>query len=1078
MANNPNPPQERFNRSGLLAWFSANKVAANMLMIVILVGGVASMLRMRQEVFPEFDAGLITVRVPYLGASPEEVEEGVVLRLEEAIAGVEGIKRIRGVAAEGQGTVTAELEDYVDQRTILSDIEAAVSRIEAFPQETEEPIISEVSNRTQVMSIVLFGDVPERTLKELIEGMRDELTALPNISQVDISGVRRYEISIEVSEEALRRHQLTFEQVAAQVRRASLDLPGGSIETEGGEILLRTKGQRYRGGQFEDLTLITRNDGTVLRLGDVASVRDGFEDTDIVSFFDGKPAAVLKVYRVGEQDALEVAGIVKSYVEEQRDLLPAGVSIDIWFDQSHYLSERIDLLVRNAYIGLILVFICLTLFLNPKLAFWTTMGIPISFMGGFWLLPQFGLTINMISLFAFIVVLGIVVDDAIVVGENIFSYRQQGMDPVEAAVRGVREMATPVVVAILTTVVAFMPLLFTAGEIGKIVSVIPVVVIAVLIVSLVEALLILPAHLSGPRRQYVPGPLSRIHSRVHAGLDWFIQHPYMRTVHWAVQWRYATVALGIALFAITVGIILGGHLKFVFFEDIDSDNVLAELTMPQGTPVDQTTIVVERIEAAAERVLKRLQSEHGEPEWSPFKHISTNVGSQPFRRLISGPTASNWTTVSESTAHLAEVNIELVSSENRDIPAAQVESLWRQETGEIAGVSSLVFQSSFFSAGSAIDVEVSHPDFETTLQVSEQLKERLGDFQGVSDIEDSFLPGKQEIRLSVKDEGHTLELTLADLARQVRNAFYGAEAQRIQRGRDDIRVMVRYPESQRRSLSDIETMRVRLGDGTEVPFRAVAQVAVGRGYAQLDRTDRRRIIRVTADVDETLPGISANAINRDIEIAVLPELQEQYPGLLFRFGGQQAEQAESMASLGKNLLIALLGIFALLAVQFRSYTQPAIVMSAIPFGLIGAVAGHLIMGLNLSFLSFFGIVALTGVVVNDSLIMIDLINRRRTESQEPVEKIIMESGMRRFRPILLTTLTTFLGLTPMLLETSLQARFLIPMAVSLAFGVMFATIITLILVPALYMILLDFQNLVSRWTHIPDQVVQPSALGE
>ena len=1057
----------------MLSWFVHNKVAANLLMLLVLIGGVISMLRMRQEVFPDIDTGLITVRVPYRGASPEEVEEGVVVRLEEAIAGIEGIKRIRSVAAEGEGTVMVELEDYVDERRVLNDIEAAVNRIETFPQEIEEPIISQASRRVQVISIVLYGEVPERTLKELAERMRNELTAMRNISQVELSGVRRYEISIEVSEEALRRHGLTFEQVATVVRQSSLDLPGGSIETEAGEILLRTKGQRYSGRQFEDLILITRNDGTVLRMGDVGRVMDGFEDSDIAAFFDGKPAAVLKVFRVGEQDALDVAATVKRYLEEQRELLPYGVSTDFWFDRSRYLEERINLLVRNAYIGLFLVFLCLTMFLNPKLAFWTTMGIPISFMGAFWMLPQFDVTINMISVFGFIVVLGLVVDDAIVVGENIFTYRQQGMNAAEAAVRGVREMAAPVTVAVLTTVVAFMPLLFTSGDIGKIISVIPLVVIAVLLASLVEALLILPAHLSDSPRGGASGPTIQGQSRVQTILDRFIQGPYMRTLRWAVHWRYATMAIAVALFAVTIGFVLGGHIKFVFFEEVDSDNLLAELTMPQGTPVEQTRAVVERIQQAAMRVGQQLDAEGETGTPSVFRHISTTIGQQPFKRLISRPGGAVLAT-SLGNSHLAEVNIELVSSQHRDIAAARIENLWRQEVGEIAGISSLVFQSSFFSAGEAINLELSHPDFDTTLHVVEQIKEALRQYRGVSDIQDSFLPGKREIRLSLREGGRTLGLTLADLARQLRHAFYGVEAQRIQRGRDDIKVMVRYPESQRRSLADIETMRIRLPDGTEVPFEAVAQVSRGRGYAQIDRAERRRIVRVTADVDETLPGVSADGINADLGNVVLPQLQQQYPGLLFGFEGQQAERRESMQSLGVYSVVALLGIFALLGVLFRSYVQPLIVMSAIPFGLIGAVVGHLIMGLNLSFLSAFGVVALTGVVVNDSLIMIDLINRRRSQD-EPLRQVIMECGMRRFRPILLTTLTTFFGLTPMLLETSLQARFLLPMAASLAFGVLFATAITLILVPTLYMILGDLRNLVARPAQERAEMIDPSA---
>ena len=1049
--------QSSRRNSGVLAWFASNKVAANLLMAMLILAGVVSMLQMRQEIFPYIASGLITVSVPYPGASPEEVEEGVVMRVEEAIVGIEDIKRIRSTANEGQGIIVAELEDYADQRRVINEIESAVNRIDNFPQDIERPVISEASTRMQVLSVVLSGEVPERSLKQLVERMRDDLTAMDNISQVELSGVRRYEISIEVSEEALRRHSLTLEQLAQLVRQSSLDLPGGSIETEGGEILLRTKGQRYSGQQFNDLIAITDHDGTILRLGQIAEIIDGFEDSDLATYFDGKPAALLKVYRVGDQDALEVAATVRRYVDGQRAGLPSGISVDIWLDRSRVLDERIDLLLRNAYIGLALVFLCLMLFMDPYLSFWTTMGIPISFMGAFFILAYFDITINMISLFAFIVVLGIVVDDAIVVGENIFAYRQRGMEPLQAAIKGVREMAAPVTIAILTSVVAFTPLLFTSGRIGKIIYVIPAVVVAVLILSLVEALLILPAHLSGRSRMRGANFLARLGSRMQASLDCFVQGPYMKTLRCAVKWRYTTIAIGVSMLAITLGFVIGGHIKFVFFDEIDSDNVLAELTMPPGTPVERTREVVDQIERAAVRVRNKLESERGSSPSPLFKHINTTIGGQPFKQMIEGPGAVGVHSGS-GNSHIAEVNIELLSSEFRNVASSRVENFWREEVGDVAGASSLVFESSFFSAGEDINVELSHPKFETMLQVMERLKARLRQYRGVSDIEDSFLLGKQQVGLSLKDEGRTLGLTLEDLARQVRNAFYGAEAQRIQRGRDDVRVMIRYPQSERHSLADIETMRLRLSDNTEVPFRVVAKVNKGRGYARIERTDRRRIVKVTASVNENLSDVSADSINKDLFNVVLPKLQQENPGLLFRAEGEQAEQMVSMRSLWMHSILALLGIFALLGVQFRSYIQPLIVMTAIPFGLIGAVVGHVIMGLNLQFLSLFGVVALTGVVVNDSLIMIDLINRRREETSETLFDIVMSSGVRRFRPIFLTTLTTFLGLTPMLLETSLQAKFLIPMAVSLAFGVLFATAITLIFIPTLYMVLEDIRS--------------------
>jgi multidrug efflux pump subunit AcrB len=706
----------------------------------------------------------------------------------------------------------------------------------------------------------------------------------------------------------------------------------------------------------------------------------------------------------------------------------------------------------------VLVFLCLTLFLNPRLAFWITLGIPVSFLGAFWLMPVLGVSLNMISLFAFIMALGLVVDDAIVVGENVFAYRQQGMDHLEAAIKGVKEMTAPVTMAVLTTVFAFLPLLYTSGILGKIMRVIPLVVVSILMVSLAEALFILPSHLSRSRAaedRAGGSRLQRMHLYIGRGLKRFVEGPFAGFVDQAVKWRYVTLACGFTILLITIGFIIGGYIKFTFFDPVEADNMIATLTMPQGTPIDQTEEVVKKLEAAAGQVRREFDSSReGKP--SIVKHTATTIGQQPSTQGR-GPGRVQSTGV--SAAHLAEVNVELLEGEQRDVSSVKLKNRWRQLVGEIPGVSSLLFFSEIFSAGDDINFELSHGDFDKLLAASEQLKSIIGNYAGVSDVADSFEQGKAELKLSLKDTGRMLGLTLSDLARQVRQGFYGQEVQRIQRGRDDIRVMVRYPQQQRSSVGDIENMRIRLADGTQIPFGAVAHVEYGRGYATIQRADRRRIVNVTADVDEA----TANAaeINKELFEKVLPQLSRQYPGLKYRFAGAERERTESLASLRIGFVIALLANYGLLAGQFRSYLQPIIVMSAIPFGLVGAALGHLLMGFNLGLLSMFGIVALSGVVVNDSLIMIDLINRERKSGIE-LHQILIDCATRRFRPIMLTTLTTFLGLTPMLLERSLQARFLIPMAISLGFGVLFATCITLLLVPALYMILEDIKNRLFR----------------
>jgi multidrug efflux pump subunit AcrB len=1050
-------------REGVLGWFAGNHVAANLLMLFIVVAGLLSLAHVVIEVFPEFDTDIVTVRVPYLGATPAEAEEGVCVRVEEAIASIEGIKRIRSVAQEGMGMVTVELEEDADDRKVLDDIKAAVDRIETFPAETEKPVVAEGDTRRRVITVVLYGNASEKTLKSLAERVRDELTTIDGISQVEVAGVRRYEISIEVSEEALRRYGLSFQQVTDAVGRSSLDLPGGAVKTEGGEILLRTKGQLYRGNEFENIVVLTHPNGTQLLLSDVASVVDGFEDTDTATTFDGNPAALVQVFRVGKEGALDVASKTKRYLESLEKSLPAGVSVATWDDDSIILRQRIGLLLRNARLGLTLVFLFLMLFLNLRLAIWTTVGMLISFLGGLWLIPQFDVTINMISLFAFIIVLGIVVDDAIVVGENIYEYLQRGMRPLDAAIRGVREMSMPVTFAIITTVAAFAPLLFVSGTMGKVMRQIPIVVISVLVMSLVEAFLILPAHLSGGeswilrqlRRMLAPGfrLLEAAQDRVQRGLQWVIDQPYRSTLDWALDWRYLTVSLAVVMLLGVFGVVGGGLIKFSFMPRVDSDNMVASLIMPQGTPAEQTEGILATMVVAAQQVADEFDAQQVTDGPSIVQHISATVGEQPSASRRGPMTQAS---AGGDDSHLGEVNVELIGSEHRRVSSSRLVNRWRELVGEVPGAVSLTFQASLFSSGDPVSVQLAHRDFNVLLRAVERLKEVIAEYPGTKDIADSFLPGKKELRLQLTPEGRTMGITLADLARQVRAGFYGQEVQRIQRGRDDIRVMVRYPESERRSLGDIEHMRIRLSDGSEVPFSTVAAVEEGRGYAVINRTDRRRVVTVSADVDEA--QANANEINADLRNRALPILAREFPGLAFDFEGEQRQQSESLGSLQVNFVVAQLAIFALLAIPFRSYSQPLIIMSAIPFGLIGAVMGHVVMGLDLTLLSMFGMVALTGVVVNDSLIMVDLINRQRTEGKT-LRESIRSAGMRRFRPILLTTATTFLGLAPMIFETSLQARFLIPMAVSLGYGIVFATAITLILVPTLYRILEDLKTL-------------------
>ncbi len=1052
---------------GVVAWFAGNGVAANLLMAVIVVGGIFALTTsIHQEVFPEFSADVVTVRVPYPGAAPEEVEEGVVVRVEEAIQDLEGIDEIESNALENVGTVYVEARRGADLRKLASDIKTRVDAIDTFPEEAEEPVIEEVLNRRSVLEVAVHGRADERTLKRLGEKVRDDLTAIPGITQVVLKAARPYEISVEVSEEALRRYNLSFAAVADAVRRSSLDLPGGRIRSASGEILLRAEGQAYTGAEFERLPLLTLSDGTRLELGDVATVIDGFADTDQWSRFDDEPAVLVQVFRVGDQGALDVARLVREYIETQQPRMPEGVELTVWQDQTNILRSRLDLLIRNGRTGFALVVMVLALFLKLRLAGWVSLGIPISFLGALAVMPFIGVSINLISLFGFIVVLGIVVDDAIVVGENIYSHYQRGKQNLEAAVDGATEVLTPVTFAVLTSVAAFAPLLAIEGVIGKIMRVIPLIVIPVLLFSLVESLLILPNHLSHLRHERDDRPRSRIgqawqrlQDRLAALLDFVIRRSYKPTVEWALEWRYLTVTIGLALLLVTFGLVRGGWIRFNYLPEIEADNAAAMLTMPQGTPAAVTSEMVGRLERSALELEERLEAETGE---DMILHVLASVGDQPFRSR-SSPSAMVGFQPDFSSGHLGEVVLELAPAEERSITSTEIAKAWREGTEAIPDAIELTFTSSLFSPGDAIYVELSGPNIDDLRQFATRLKEELRGYPGVQDIADSYRSGKKEIELRITPEAEAAGLTQADLARQVRQAFYGEEAQRIQRDRDDVKVMVRYPEARRRSLGDLEEMRIRRPDGVEVPFATAAETTLSRGPAEIIRSERRRVISVTADVD--LDEGTPNEIIDAMETDVLPRLMADFPDVRYTFEGEQAEQRDSLSGLVRGFGIALMVIYCLLAIPFRSYFQPLIVMSAIPFGLIGAIWGHVVMGQDLAIMSVFGLVALTGVVVNDSLVMVDWINRAY-RGGAPLREAIRDAGAARFRPILLTSLTTFAGLTPLLLERSVQAQFLIPMAISLAFGVLFATFIILLLVPSLYAILEDikrgFQRLLGR----------------
>ena len=1054
----------------MIRWFTQNGVAANLLAGIVIVAGLFTATSIKLELFPELDLDTVSIAVPYPGAAPEEVESGIVELIEDRIQDVEGIKKITATAAEGYGSVFVEVERGYDATDVSDKIKARVDAIDNFPEDAEEPTVEELLIRNEVISLAVYGDADVKTLKEVAEYIRDELNVRESITQVDIKGVAEFEISINVSEIALRQYGLTFDEVVQAIRRTSVDIPGGSIKSRGGEILLRTTGKAYTGAGFADMPVITRADGAVVRVRDLATVDDGFVDDPLVTVFNGQRAVLLRIFAMGDESALDVSERVQSFAREINRDLPEGIQVETFRDFTYYLKGRLQMLIKNGIYGLMLVLLILTLFLRPSLAFFVMLGIPISFLGSMLFLPALGISINLASLFGFILVLGIVVDDAIIIGESVFTqFQKHGGPGVEASVAGTKRVSIPVTFAVLTTIVAFLPILTIPGFLGKFFFPIPVVVIATLIWSLIESKLVLPYHLtlcnvgSGGRGEI--NWLQRQQRKVADGLENFIEVRYRPFLKQVLAYRYATVALFVGILMIMCGMLLGKHLPFVFFPPVPSDYIVAKLVMPEGTPIELTTRAIEQMQDGLKKLIAEVEAEGlGEP----FDNAVVTIGAQPFEGS-GGPMGDAGQVTG---THIAEIAVELVKREDLagggDIEALSAPSLanrWRELIGPVPGVKELSFNANAAgAAGMPIDIQLSGRDFEALQAAAATVKAKLATYEGLFDIKDNYSSGKREIQLNIHPSAEPLGLRQADLGRQVRAAFYGVEAQRIQRGRDDIKVMVRYPPDERRSVENLEDLRIRTPDGSEVPFDAVADFEITDGFASITRVDRRRVINITADADKGVADlglIKANLKGEDSDEGLLDSLVAEYPGIAWTFEGEAREQADIFASLQRMTLIALFIIYALLAIPLKSYIQPVIVMVVIPFGLIGAIGGHMIMGQPMSILSVLGFVALAGVVVNDSLVLVDFINQERKEGK-PLRQAIEDAGGMRFRPIILTSLTTFAGLLPVLFETSLQAQFLIPMAISLSFGVLFATFITLLLVPAFYSILEDIHEAAAR----------------
>jgi len=1056
------PPRNEAERradaaTGPIAYMARNGVAANLLLLFLLVAGIFSAGRLVQEVFPEFSLDTIQVSVAYPGANPDEVEEAIVQKIEEAIEAVEGVDEINATAAEGVASISVELKLGTDVQEALDEIKAEVDQIQTFPVGADRPEVRELSNRSSVIRLAIHGNASERTLKEIAYRTEDALSSLDEISYVTTSGVRPYEISIEIAEDRLRALGLTLSQVAGIVRSGSLDLSAGSIETTDEQVRIRTLGQNYTQQDFEDLVVLARPNGTVVRLGQIATIVDGFQDTDLTSQYNGSPAAFVEVFRTSDERVLEIVEAVQIELDESvRPSMPEGVSIDVWQDDSRVLRGRLNLLIKNAIIGLLLVLTALTLFLDIRLAFWTAVGIGASFIGTFMVMILLGVSINTLSLFGFILAIGIVVDDAIVVGENIYAEREKGVAAQRASVKGALRVRGPVTFAVLTTIVAFTPLTLLPGTFGKILVDIPIIVIAVLALSLVESLFILPNHLS-----HLPAPdraeenaftrfFDNLRKRVDGALKRFIDGPLDRALHFSVRSPTVVIATAVAMVILTVGLVPAGILRVQFFPEVEGDQVTATLEMTEGTPADRTREVAQRLEAAGYRVEERLADERAGGLPPLVEGVYMTVGQ---RTAEGGPSGSTGSVGAQP--NIAAVQFKLLEAERRDIASTRFEELWREEVGEITGVRSLTFASSVIGGGADIQVELSHPDSERLSALGDRVLEELRQFEGVFDIQSDESTGLREIQLQLEPAARTLGLTLDDVARQVRSAFFGDEALRIQRGREDVRVYVRLPEGERDAIADVESYRIRTPDGGEVPLTQVADVSFGTSPTSIRRRDGRRVLTVTGRTDTEVT--SADEVNAALSAGILAELSSQEPRLTTQFGGSTERQGETSGAITTGLALALVAIYALLAIPFGSYVQPLVIMAAIPFGVVGALLGHLVLGISVGLLSLFGIIGLSGVVVNDSLVMIDFMNENRRNGLGIRESVI-DAAKSRFRPILLTSLTTFLGIAPITFERSLQAQFLIPMAASLAFGIVFATIILMLVVPALATVQMEVQE--------------------
>lgn len=1038
-------------QKGLISWFAHNHVAANLLMFILIISGLYSAYTITKKSNPDLVIPVIQVSMALPGASPADVESGIIIPIESALENVDGIDYIRSTANEGAGVVSLEIDESYDINEVLNDVKVNVDSILTFPVQAEPARVSRIINRQDSIRLAIYGDLNPMGQKELAQSIRNELLELPDVNSIRIDGVRNYEITIEVSEDSLLKYGLTLDDIAQRIRFSSLDLPAGSLETAGGEILVRTQALAYNYQDFDQIVLMTTNDGTILTVGDVANVIDGFEDSEFYARFDGKPTVELAIQTLSNQNVLQVTETIRNFVEERRATLPEGINIDLWADVSYYLEDRLSMMTENMLMGALLVFLLLTLFLEVRLAFWVIVGIPICFLGAVAMMPSIDIDINLMSLFGFIMVLGIVVDDAIIIGESAHYSMTKYGHSIDSVVHGANRVAKPATFGVLTTIVAFLPLMMISGIISAFTAAIGGVVILCLIFSLVESKLILPSHLVHFGKSNPHGRFHRLQQRCNKGLSYFVNRYYKPFLMSCIKNRYTTLASFIGMLILSVGLIGGGIIRVVFLPEIPSDFIQVNLTMVEGSPEQQTRDAINKMEEAA-------LSLNGQFEFIDTETDATSTKVLDHLLVIATGSATGMAVIELDKDVASQVDLDLITEYMRDF------------VGIMPGMKNIVFSSADGFGGSAISYQLVSTNTEELTAASIELETQLYTYTGLINITNGAVSNKDELRLQILPRAEVMGLNLNDISSQVRSAFYGAQAQRLQRGDDELRVMVRYPEADRVSIGDLESMYIRTSEGDVVPFSSVADFNMEQGYARINRVEGQRSVAINADIIETL--VEPAEVAQDLQENFFPQLFARYPSVSLQTDGGLSVTGDLVSDMIRGMIFALFGIYALLAIPLRSYMQPLIIMGVIPFGIVGAMVGHIIIDMPLNFLSFLGIIALSGVVVNDSIILIDFINRSKAK-MSLIDSVI-NAGTARFRAILLTSITTFIGLLPIMMETSLQARFLIPMAASLAFGILFATVITLLLIPCLYVILEDFKSLLSGKKTIDAPAMQVS----